>query len=99
MAYQHSSMDTKNNHDADPRLDRLYATQLEPKDYIEQKDGGKFIDYEDYLANPERYQSNFHHKVSVAIKWHVSIKLTLCRLLLIQTVWSPVLTGIRTIPD
>ncbi|KAK4513899.1 uncharacterized protein ATC70_005906 [Mucor velutinosus] len=50
--------------DKNPRLDRLYATQLEVKDYIEQKDGGKLIDYEDYLANPERYQSNFHHKIA-----------------------------------
>ncbi|CEP17880.1 hypothetical protein [Parasitella parasitica] len=51
--------------DKNPRLGRLYATHLQVKDYIELKDGGgKMIDYEDYLANPERYQSNFHHKIA-----------------------------------
>ncbi|KAI8640529.1 Saccharopine dehydrogenase-domain-containing protein [Parasitella parasitica] len=51
--------------DKNPRLDRLYATHLQVNDYIELKDGGgKMIDYEDYLANPERYQSNFHHKIA-----------------------------------
>lgn len=51
-------------HDVDPRLDKVYGVQLQVKDYIEQKVGNKpLVDYEDYLTHPEKYQSNFHHKV------------------------------------
>lgn len=53
------------NKNIDPRLDRLYATQLNIKDYIEYKKGGALADHDDYIANPDKYQSNFHHTVSI----------------------------------
>ncbi|KAI7906802.1 Saccharopine dehydrogenase-domain-containing protein [Cokeromyces recurvatus] len=51
--------------DKNPRLDRLYATQLNATDYIEyKKDNKPLKDFEDYLINPHKYQSNFHDKIA-----------------------------------
>lgn len=49
----------------DPDLKKLYAVHLNVNDYIESKNTKEQLnDYQDYLAHPEKYQSNFHHKVN-----------------------------------
>ncbi|RCI02392.1 hypothetical protein CU098_010347 [Rhizopus stolonifer] len=50
--------------DKNPRLDRLYATQLDVKDYIEHRDGKTLVHYDDYITHPDNYLSNFHQKVA-----------------------------------
>lgn len=46
-------------------MNKLYAVHLDVNDYIESKSTKELVkDYQDYLAHPEKYQSNFHHKVN-----------------------------------
>lgn len=43
--------------------DRIYGCLIEAKDYCKRKDGKPFV-YEDYLNNPEAYESNFHELIA-----------------------------------
>ncbi|KAI8331437.1 Saccharopine dehydrogenase-domain-containing protein [Choanephora cucurbitarum] len=49
--------------DTNPKLNKLYATQLDIKDYIEHIKGGQ-VSYEDYIAHPDQYRSHFHHSIA-----------------------------------
>lgn len=56
----------------DPRLNKVYATHLHSKDYLEQKKNGEaMISFEHYLENPKEYHSKFHEKV---IFYYIYIK-------------------------
>ncbi|CAO3601197.1 unnamed protein product [Absidia cylindrospora] len=51
--------------DKNPRLNKVYATHLHSKDYLEQKkNGAPMISFEHYLENPKEYHSKFHEKIA-----------------------------------
>ena len=43
--------------------DRVYGCLIEAKDYCKRRDGNPFK-YEDYLNNPEAYESHFHESIA-----------------------------------
>ncbi|KAI8889066.1 hypothetical protein K501DRAFT_209009 [Backusella circina FSU 941] len=51
--------------DKNPKLNKLYATKLDVRDYMESKDNAQHtVSYQDYRENPDRYRSNFHTKIA-----------------------------------
>ncbi|KAI8093702.1 Saccharopine dehydrogenase-domain-containing protein [Halteromyces radiatus] len=50
--------------DKNPRLNKVYATHLHPKDYLSEKNGKSLTSFEHYLQHPDQYHSEFHHKIA-----------------------------------
>ncbi|ORZ00118.1 Saccharopine dehydrogenase-domain-containing protein [Syncephalastrum racemosum] len=50
--------------DKNPRLNKVYATQLKVRDYTQHKNGEPLTSFEDYLHHPEKYQSVFAEKIA-----------------------------------
>ncbi|CAO3635887.1 unnamed protein product [Cunninghamella echinulata] len=50
--------------DKNPKLNKVYATHLDPKDYLEKKNGESLESFEHYLHHPNEYHSKFHQKIA-----------------------------------